>query len=259
MLLNTITCRYWALPITNPCLSGPFYWSNNTIEPLSKNCAIRRWRNSRRVIVMGRQTCRSAGMRLLSGNLCTRRNESTRSKLQILAGITPIYGSSRGTPAITCRRPSCAFGRYSRLFHPAKHKSSQSNSHLIYQRNASSSRKTANWTKWWLFASTKITTIMSTFPAIFSPRPSARVCRRLCVVCSQVEIMVFFSPARCEEKVDVSSSPQRRVPRELWMMVDYLYRQGLSVAGLWRDLSEETDLAAVREAVDTGSDLTGME
>lgn len=50
-----------------------------------------------------------------------------------------------------------------------------------------------------------------------------------------------------------------RVPRELWMMVDLLYRQGLTVPGLWRDVSDEKELAVVREAVDTGSDLTGME
>ena len=43
------------------------------------------------------------------------------------------------------------------------------------------------------------------------------------------------------------------------MMVDLLYRQGLTVAGLWRDVSEEHELARAREAVDTGSDLTGME
>lgn len=43
------------------------------------------------------------------------------------------------------------------------------------------------------------------------------------------------------------------------MMVDLLYRQGLTVPGLWRDVSDEKELAVAREAVDTGSDLTGME
>ena len=61
------------------------------------------------------------------------------------------------------------------------------------------------------------------------------------------------------EKTTWSRLRTRRVPRELWMMVDLLYRQGLTVPGLWRDVSDEKELAVVREAVDTGSDLTGME
>lgn len=141
---------------------------------------------------MGRHASRSVGMRLLSENLFTRQNESTRLKSSIAERITLICAFSRGTPAITCLLPSCTFDRYSRSFRREKHKPSQSNSIWTCQRNGFSIRKTANWTKWWHFVSTKTTTIISISQVSSSPHRSVPVWRRWCVVSSQVENIVFL-------------------------------------------------------------------
>lgn len=58
--------------------------------------------------------------------------------------------------------------------------------------------------------------------------------------------------------MNLKTPPCRYVPRELWSMIDLLVREGLNQPGLWRDPSADHELAVVREAIDTGADLTGM-
>lgn len=185
-------CRVSARQITNPCTSAQSYWSNNTIEPPSNNYETKHFRNCKQGIVTARRAYRSAGRRLRSENSCTRRNDVTRSKLQISGRIMRTCVSSRATPTTTCLRPSFTSDLSSRSFRREKHKPSQSNSIWTCQRNDFSRRQTASWTKWSPSESTRTTTTTFTSQAISSPPPSAPVWRRWCVVSSQVDFLVFL-------------------------------------------------------------------
>lgn len=63
--------------------------------------------------------------------------------------------------------------------------------------------------------------------------------------------------ARVNETVDLISAPIRSIPRELWSMVDFLLKQGLSQPNLWREKESDVEMAKVREVLDVGGDLAG--
>lgn len=105
-------CRASARQITNPCTSAQSYWSNNTIEPLSNNYETKHFRNCKQGIVTARRAYRSAGRRLrFWENSCTRRNDVTRSKLQISGRIMrtwrflPRDASNHVSPSFIHIRP----------------------------------------------------------------------------------------------------------------------------------------------------------
>lgn len=49
----------------------------------------------------------------------------------------------------------------------------------------------------------------------------------------------------------------RSIPRELWQMVDFLVKNGLSQPNLWRERESDAEMAKVRELLDVGAELTG--
>lgn len=49
------------------------------------------------------------------------------------------------------------------------------------------------------------------------------------------------------------------VPKEIWRMIDYIYKNGLYTKGLWIEKGDENHIRAIREALDTGAEFQGLD
>lgn len=59
--------------------------------------------------------------------------------------------------------------------------------------------------------------------------------------------------------MDLRNPPVRRIPRELWSMVDSIVKQGLDQPNLWRETVSDTLMIKARDLIDRGNDLSGLE
>lgn len=59
--------------------------------------------------------------------------------------------------------------------------------------------------------------------------------------------------------IDLTSSPIRTIPFELWSMVDAIYKKGLMEPNLWKEQSTDEELIQVRERIDKRESLDEIE
>ncbi|KAK8799422.1 hypothetical protein WA158_002637 [Blastocystis sp. Blastoise] len=65
---------------------------------------------------------------------------------------------------------------------------------------------------------------------------------------------------KCTNLVLTPVSPSyMNIPKEMWRMVDYLYKNGLYTKGLWIEKGEEDKIRTIREALDTGDAFQGVD
>ena len=50
----------------------------------------------------------------------------------------------------------------------------------------------------------------------------------------------------------------RRIPHELWSMVDYIVRQGLNQPNLWRETVDDALMIKARDLIDRRKELSGL-
>ena len=68
----------------------------------------------------------------------------------------------------------------------------------------------------------------------------------------------MYLPVRemTKEKIEANAGkPKLKIPKELWRLVDYIYKHGMRENGLFQESGNPRDFEIIREKLDTGESM----